>query len=83
MTWRELKQQLDQIPESELDKDVQAWGEDIPLTEVSLEKCLEDMYYCDDWESESRPLSFLDEEEIISEDVRLVAEKGMFYLYIY
>ena len=82
MTWRELKQQLDQVPESELDKKVQGWGEDTPLTDVSLKKCLEDMYYCNDWESESRPLSLLTEAELSSEDVRLVAEKGMFYLQI-
>ena len=83
MTWRELKQQLDQIPESELDKDVQACGEDTALIDVSLEKCSENMYYCDDWDGACFEESNLKPEEINSEDVRLVAEKGMFYLYIY
>ena len=66
----------------ELDKDVKVWGEDIPLTDVSLKKCLEDMYYCDGWEGECSPKSLLEEEEINSEDVRLIAEKGMFYFQI-
>ena len=82
MTWRELKQQLDQIPESELDKDVQAWGEDISLTGVELQKCNDDMYYSDDWCGECHGAADLDEEEMNSPDVHLVAERGMYHLYI-
>ena len=83
MTWRELKQQLDQVPESELDKKVQGWGERTPLTGVQLQKCEDDMYFDSNWPDEPCAESCnYSKEDLESDDLELVAEKGMFYLQI-
>lgn len=80
MTWNELKEAINNMPESELDKEAKIWGESFPLTDVSLEKASENMYYHDDFDNECCPESQL-EDYRDNPDLYLVCGIGFHYLW--
>lgn len=79
MTWNELKEAINNMPESELDKEVKVWGESIRLTDVLLEEALDNMYYHDDFDDECVPEYELGDYKD-NPDTYLVCEKGFHYL---
>lgn len=80
MTWNELKEAISNMPESELNKDVKVWGESVSLTDVSLEKASDNMYYHDDFDGECCPEYNLEDYKD-DPDTYLVCEKGFHYLW--
>lgn len=81
MTWRELQQAINSIPENQLDNDVKAWGESLGLTDVNLESADDTMYYNSDWGDEGCEKASNIEPEGLDDCIK-VCDKGYYYLWV-
>ena len=77
LTWRELRNKIDEMPESSIDDKIIALGENIPPSDVFLECQGENMYVVDDCEYLT-PESELE----VGDKYELSIKKGTFNLYI-
>ena len=78
MTWANLKNLIESMPEEQLNEPVKVWSEFIPLqTDVVFDCESEDLYYHDDFDY-CYPESEL--EDYSKEECTLVLEKGKYFL---
>lgn len=80
MTWRELKEKIEEMPEDQKDRPAIACGEETPITDVVLARFDEDMYANDEWDY-VEPDGNLSDEDKEDPGTRLVVEKGTYYLF--
>lgn len=81
MTWKELKDKLDNLTPDQLDMDVQAWGESLPLTTASFHIASENQYFDNDWDY-CCPESEIDDADFESPTLRIIAKAGEPYLWV-
>lgn len=79
MTWRELKDAIDRMPEEQQELDVINWDMCSEFSKVILVVCDEDMYYNEKW-THSVVESFLYDNEKEDNETKLIAKKGTYYL---
>lgn len=80
MTWRELRERIERMPDDQKDCKAIAWGECTPIREVTLEECFENMYYNKEWEY-SVDESDLSLDELENPDTKLIVKEGTYYLF--
>lgn len=80
MTWRELRDRIDRMPEDQKDLTAIACGEETPITDVVLARFDENMYWNDEWDY-AEPESNITDEDKDGPGTRLVVEKGTYYLF--
>lgn len=82
MTYRQLKQKIESMPEVWLDADVQVMGERTPATSAYLDKVDDDMFCLIDCD-EVYFRSDLSSEEIDDEEkFGLIANKGDYFIFL-
>jgi len=79
MTWKELKNRIEKMPEEEQEKNVTVWAEEKPIWDAVLSRCSEDLYWNNNWDC-SYYKSDLEEEELNDPGTYLIARKGHYYL---
>lgn len=79
MTWKELKNRIDRMPEKEQEQKVTVWAEEEPIRDAVLSRCTEDMYGNDNWDF-SVYESDCTEEDLNDPGTYLIAIKGHYYL---
>ena len=79
MTWKELQNRIEKMPEEEQEKSVTVWEEEEPMRDATLERCTEDLYCNNDWDCGYYE-SDLEEEELNDTGTYLIARKGHYYL---
>ena len=79
MTWEELKNRIEKMPEEEQEKTVTVWAEEEPMRGAVLSRCTEDLYGNNDWDC-GYYKSDLKEEDMNDTGTYLIARKGHYYL---
>ena len=79
MTWKELKNRIEKMPEDEQEKTVTVWAEEEPMRDAVLSRCTEDLYGNNEWDL-TLYKSDLEEEELNDTGTYLIARKGHYYL---
>ncbi len=80
MTWRELRDAIDKMDASQLDKEAKCWREDQPLVNVTLEQSSEAQYYNQDWDY-CHLESEIDEDDLNDESTIKVIDEDDYYLW--
>lgn len=81
MTYRQLKEKIESMPEAWLDADVQVVGERTPATSAYLDKVEQDMFCFDD-DGEVFFRNDLDDEELNDENCHIIAKKGDYFIFL-
>jgi hypothetical protein len=85
MNWNQLRDAIDRLSPEQREMEIQAWGESIPLTSVTLTTADEDMYFDHEYADEGCfGKSEIPEQEFNEMDGRIsiVCKKGLPYLWI-
>lgn len=81
MTWKEIKNIIDNMDDSELQSEAKFLKNGNTLVTVSLEKSDEEHYANSEWGQYTVPKSAMSVEEMQEENTRLCIKKGEFYMW--
>lgn len=81
MTWKEIKNIIDNMDDSELECEAKFLENGKTLVTVSLEKTDEEHYTNPEWGQYTLPKSAMSEEELKEENTHLCIKEGEFYLW--
>lgn len=81
MTWKEIKNIIDNMDDSELQSEAKFLKNGNTLVTVSLEKSDEEHYANSEWGQYTVPKSAMSVEEMQEENTRLCIKEGEFYMW--